>query len=148
MVVIRNQTRHYDLGVYRNDIVAYYEKTLKVLKREDRYDVSLVLVGPRSIRKINREYRKIDRETDVISFALQDEPDLFEIPEENTELGDIFINYDAVIRQAEEYGHSVRREYVFLFVHGLLHLFGYDHMTEKDEKKMFGLQKRILGDLK
>ncbi|MBR6260206.1 MAG: rRNA maturation RNase YbeY, partial [Erysipelotrichaceae bacterium] len=68
--------------------------------------------------------------------------------EDCIELGDIFINRQRVFSQAKEYGHSVKREFVFLFVHGLLHLLGYDHMNKEDEEKMFSLQRQIVGDLK
>ena len=125
----------------------YYQRTLNVLKLNDDYDLSLIICGPITIRRINREYRHIDRVTDVISFALLDEGDSWSF-DERVELGDIFINRKRVFEQAEEYGHSVKREFVFLFVHGLLHLLGYDHMNEEDEKRMFALQKKIIGDLK
>jgi probable rRNA maturation factor len=67
--------------------------------------------------------------------------------EEDNELGDIFINIQAIVDQASEYGHSMRREVCFLFTHGLLHLLGYDHMCEEDEKQMFALQDVILDDI-
>ena len=95
---------------------------------------------------MNREYRGVDRPTDVITFALQDEMSELEsmYEEIEQELGDIFISVDTAKRQAQEYGHSLRREVCFLFTHGLLHLLGYDHMTEEDEKVMFALQDTIL----
>ena len=144
---IINRTRYKDLEAYYPLIEEYYQKTLKVLKLRDDYVLSLIICGPVTIRKINREYRDIDKETDVISFALLDDGEDMEY-EEQIELGDIFINRNRVLSQAAEYGHSVKREFVFLFVHGLLHLFGYDHMDREDEKKMFALQKKIVGDLK
>ncbi|MBQ6492694.1 MAG: rRNA maturation RNase YbeY [Erysipelotrichaceae bacterium] len=147
MLNIINRTRYSDLKPFFPLIEEYYLKTLKTLELEDNYVVSLIICGPLSIRKINREYRNIDRETDVISFALLDGDETVEY-EDEIELGDIFINRDRVFSQAEEYGHSVQREFVFLFVHGLLHLLGYDHMEAEDEKKMFALQKKIVGDLK
>ena len=107
---------------------------------------SLMAVSEEEIRQINRDNRDIDKVTDVISFALLDGGEEY-LYEENIELGDIFINRNRVLSQAEDYGHSVKREFVFLFVHGLLHLFGYDHMNEKDEKVMFDLQKKIVGRL-
>ena len=94
------------------------------------------------IHKINKEYRGIDRPTDVISFALEDDKQI-DLPDLRV-LGDIYISYDKVISQAKEYGHSNKRELCFLAVHGLLHLLGYDHMTKDDEIKMFGLQKELL----
>ena len=108
---------------------------------------SVIFTTPEQIHEINRTYRKIDRPTDVISFALQDDPSNILIEEEEQELGDIFINIQAVRDQAEEYGHSQRRELDFLFCHGLLHLMGYDHMEPEDEKEMFHLQDVILDEV-
>ena len=103
---------------------------------------------PDAIQEINRDYRSIDKPTDVISFALKDSEEDYMISEEiDEELGDIFINVEAVRNQAQEYGHSIRREVCFLFTHGLLHLLGYDHMQSEDEKIMFALQDVILNDL-
>ena len=146
MVNIINRTRYSDFKEYYPLIEHYYKKTLKTLKIEDNYAVSLIICGPVTIKKINREYRNINKVTDVISFALLDNDESVEY-EDVIELGDIFINRDRVISQAYDYEHSIKREFVFLFVHGLLHLLGYDHMTPEDEKRMFALQKRIIGDL-
>ena len=97
------------------------------------------------IHKINKEYRGVDRPTDVISFALEDEPD---IKLDHRILGDIYISIDKAREQANEYGHSLKRELCFLTVHGVLHLLGYDHMkSKKDEEVMFGKQDKILNDL-
>ena len=96
------------------------------------------------IQEINKTYRNIDRVTDVISFALEDD-DSF-VKTDFRVLGDIYICLDKAIEQAKEYGHSLKREISFLTIHGLLHLLGYDHMTEKDEKEMFGLQEMILNE--
>ncbi len=147
MLNVINRTKYNDLNKYFKLLDKYYYETLKVLKLEDNYDLSLIICGPISIRRINRDYRNIDSVTDVISFALLDDEDGFQC-EDRIELGDIFINRDKVLSQAKEYNHSIKREFVFLFVHGLLHLLGYDHMNKEDEKKMFSLQKKIIGDLK
>lgn len=145
---IVNKTKYQDLKDFYPLVEKYYKKTLKVLELEDIYDFSLIIVGPRKIREINRDYRNIDSETDVISFAMLDDFEEEYVIEDRVELGDIFINRNRVLSQAKEYNHSIKREFIFLFVHGLLHLFGYDHMEKKDEKKMFALQKEILGSLK
>ena len=147
MLNIVNRTKYSDLDRYFKDLNSYYKRTLEVLDVEDEYNVSLIICGPITIRRINREYRNIDSVTDVISFALLDDDEDIEY-DEGIELGDIFINRNRVHSQAKEYGHSVKREFIFLFVHGLLHLFGYDHMNVEDEKKMFALQDEIIGDLK
>lgn len=118
----------------------------KVLKLRKDYEISVTFVRSAAIHKINREYRKIDRPTDVISFAIRD--DLEEdIPEEELDLGDIFINIDYAKKQAAEYSHSYKREIGFLFTHGLLHCLGYDHMKAADEKVMFPLQDKILDPI-
>ncbi|HAE16316.1 MAG: rRNA maturation RNase YbeY [Solobacterium sp.] len=119
----------------------------KVLELDDACIISVTFVRSAAIHRINRDYRGIDRPTDVISFAVRDDTDGFEDVEEEMDLGDIFINIDYARRQAKEYGHSEKREICFLFTHGLLHCLGYDHMTEKDEKEMFGLQDRILDPI-
>jgi len=147
MLNIYDKTSKKELKKYSKDIKKYYELTLKTLKLNEEFDLSLVVVGPKKIQEINRDYRNKDQETDVISFANIDSEDDYSF-EDNYNLGDIFINVDRVKKQAKEYKHSIKREYCFLFVHGLLHLLGYDHMNLKDEKKMFSLQKKIIGDLK
>jgi len=147
MVEIFDLTRKKELAVYFSDIEAYYKKTLKVLEIKDEMDLSLIIVGKKKIRNINRDYRKIDKETDVISFANIDSDD-YDYLCEDYNLGDIFINTDRVFLQAQKYQHSVKREFVFLFVHGMLHLLGYDHMEKEDEEIMFGLQDKIVENLK
>ena len=103
--------------------------------------ISIIIVDNDYIHKINKEYRGIDRETDVISFALEEGET---IDEPVKTLGDIYISIDKVYEQAKEYGHSVKRELFFLVTHGFLHLLGYDHMKKEDEEKMFSLQEEIL----
>ena len=131
---------------YEQDFIAIIEQALKTLGIEDDVEVSCVLVDDERIHEINREYRHIDRSTDVISFAMEDN-DQFYVEGMPRTLGDIFISVDHAKKQAEEYGHSLRREMCFLFTHGILHLLGYDHMTDEQEKEMFGLQDQILGAL-
>ena len=147
MLNIVNKSRYNDLKDYYPYLEEYYQKTLEILQIEDSYVLSLIICGPITIKRINRDYRNKDAVTDVISFALLDNEDAVEY-EDCIELGDIFINRQRVFSQAKEYGHSVKREFVFLFVHGLLHLLGYDHMNKEDEEKMFSLQRQIVGDLK
>ena len=131
---------------YEQDFTAIIEQALKTLEIKDDVEVSCVLVDDERIHEINREYRHIDRSTDVISFAMEDN-DQFYVEGMPRTLGDIFISVDHAKKQAEEYGHSLRREMCFLFTHGILHLLGYDHMTDEQEKEMFGLQDEILGAL-
>lgn len=104
--------------------------------------VEIILIDDEKIHEINKQYRGVDRPTDVISFAFQDMEDI--TISNITNLGEIYISLDKVKSQAKEYGHSERRELGFLTVHGLLHLLGYDHMNSEDEKEMFKLQEDIL----
>ncbi len=122
------------------------EKTFKHLGLKFDPIISVSLVDNEFIHKINRDYRGIDRPTDVISFAFLDNEDRNALykSKEPVCLGDIYISVEKAKEQAIEYGHSLNRELSFLFVHGLLHLLGYDHMTEEDEKVMFRLQDEIL----
>ncbi len=105
---------------------------------------SVTFIGDEKMHEMNLTYRGVDRTTDVLSFALNDADETFE--EEVNVLGDIFISIPKMKEQALEYGHSTKRELSFLTIHGLLHLLGYDHMNESDEKRMFALQKEVLDD--
>lgn len=121
-----------------NNYIKYVVKKLELEKCE----FNIIFVDNKKIHEINKQYRNVDRETDVISFAMEDEMDI-----EYTDfrlLGDIYISIDKCYSQAEEYGHSRVREICFLATHGILHLLGYDHMNEDDEKEMFGLQNELL----
>lgn len=112
-------------------------------------EVSINFVYNDDIREINREYRHQDKVTDVISFAMQERlEDEMEIVGANLPvvLGDIIISVDKAKEQAKEYNHSFERELGFLAVHGFLHLLGYDHIKEDEEKKMFKRQDEILGE--
>lgn len=104
---------------------------------------NIIFVSNKEIHRINKEYRNIDRVTDVISFALEDNKDI--VYDDFRLLGDIYIAIDVAYDQAEEYNHSSEREVCFLATHGLLHLLGYDHMKEEDEKVMFGKQEELLN---
>jgi probable rRNA maturation factor len=114
---------------------------------QDEAEVSVTFVDNEKIREINRDYRGKDKPTDVISFALEEMGD-GEIEIVGAEippvLGDIIISVPKAREQAEEYGHSFMRELGFLAVHGFLHLLGYDHETEEEEKEMFSKQEQIL----
>jgi probable rRNA maturation factor len=113
-------------------------EAIKVAEGSEEAEVSLTLVDDIRIHELNRDYRGVDRPTDVLSFALQeeteDEPDILDYEDEL--LGDIIISVERARAQAEEYGHSFERELVYLAVHGTLHLLGYDHETEEDKAEM------------
>jgi len=123
--------------------ISEYRKLIRDIFKFDKSNsiMNIIFVGDEEIQKINREYRNIDRITDVISFALNDEKDFLIKTEE---LGDIFICIDQAKRQAEDYKHSLDREIGFLSVHGYLHLNGYDHQTKEEEEVMFKKQEEIL----
>ena len=105
---------------------------------------NIILVDNDYIHKLNKEYRGIDRVTDVISFALEDSQDKVKL--DFRVLGDIYISVDKAKDQAKEYGHSFLRELSFLTIHGLLHLLGYDHMTKEEEEIMFKKQDELLNE--
>ena len=122
------------------------EKVLySAIEKEKLENVSfnLIIVDNDYIHELNKTYRNIDRETDVITFALEDESTII-IPDEERILGDIYISIDKAKAQAEEYGHSLLRELSFLAVHGFYHLLGYDHQTPEEEKVMFQKQEEVL----
>ncbi|MCI8394644.1 MAG: rRNA maturation RNase YbeY [Bacilli bacterium] len=106
---------------------------------------SIILVGNEEIQKINYQYRNVDAITDVISFAFEDNQMI--LPDSMRVLGDIYICIPRMQEQAILYGHSEKREFSFLIVHGLLHLLGYDHIKPEEEKIMFALQDEILNCL-
>ena len=126
---------------YLNEVINH---TLEVMDAKESI-FTIIFVTPEEIHELNKQYRGVDRVTDVISFALEDAHDV-SLTDVRV-LGDIYICIDRMKEQAIEYGHSETRELSFLAVHGLLHLLGYDHQTKEDEEIMFGLQRKILSDL-
>ena len=133
-----------------NEEIPELDTVLKVLysaiekEKLENIIFNLIIVDNDYIHELNRDYRNIDRETDVITFALEDD-DTMVLPDGVRVLGDIYISIDKARSQAEEYGHSFLREICFLAVHGFYHLLGYDHMTPEDEKVMFGKQEEVLS---
>lgn len=105
---------------------------------------TVIFIDDEIMHEMNNKYRGIDRTTDVLSFALNDEEDNFE--SDISMLGDIYVSIPKMVSQSLEYGHSEKRELSFLVIHGLLHLLGYDHMNKEDEKVMFSLQEEVLSD--
>ena len=132
------------------------ETSLDYVKCLYETEVSLLLTTDEEIKEINRMQRQIDRATDVLSFPMADyetpgdfshldeDAGLFHPDTGELMLGDIVISVDKVFEQAEEYGHSLLREYAFLIAHSMLHLFGYDHMEEVERKEMEMHQKKIM----
>ncbi|MBP1044114.1 rRNA maturation RNase YbeY [Vagococcus sp. BWB3-3] len=133
-----------------NEVERLLNVAAEQLEIADSTEMSVTFMDNQHIQEINREYRQKDSPTDVISFALEELgegelPVIFEgadaLPRN---LGDIMISVEKAKEQALEYDHTYERELGFLAVHGFLHLNGYDHMTEEDEKEMFDLQRKIL----
>ena len=136
------------LNNYQETYEALLTKTLQHLSLDFDPYISVTIVDNDYIHEINRTYRHKDAPTDVISFAfLDDAPNRNELFHSGkmVVLGEIYISFEKAKEQALAYGHSLDRELKFLFVHGLLHLLGYDHMNEEDEKVMFRLQDEILA---
>lgn len=106
-------------------------------------EIALILVSDKRIKKLNHEYRKINKPTDVIAFAYLDEQN-FTLKNAEAAAGDIFISAATAKKQAKEFGHSFKHELETLFIHGLLHLFGFEHKTKKDEKIMEKWASRVL----
>lgn len=111
--------------------------------------INVVLTDPENIRKINKEQRNIDQETDVLSFPMFEKDEIVNIPDNMLDvLGDIVISIERVKEQANEYGHSFERELSYMVVHGFYHLMGYDHMEKDDKVKMRAKEENILNKLK
>ena len=135
------------LNDYETSFTELLSKTLNHLALDFDPYISVTLVDNDYIHTINRDYRQKDAPTDVISFAFldgEDNKDEILHSHQKVVLGEIYISFDKAREQATTYGHSLDRELNFLFVHGLLHLLGYDHMTKEDEEIMFRLQDEIL----
>ena len=131
------------------------EKALSVILGKEGIDeegaeVSVSFVTGDEIRSLNREYRGVDSVTDVLSFPQFDSVDeLVEMQEETgvAELGDVVICMERALSQAEDFGHPLKREVIYLFVHSILHLLGYDHMEEEDKKEMRAREEEVMDEL-
>lgn len=122
-----------------NKLFRHIQQCMKLL---GSYIVSLSIVSSEKIQEINRDYRTIDRPTDVISFAyLEEGNEVLPL----IDLGEIIICLEVAKNQALEFNHSYKREMAFLFIHGTLHLLGYDHIEDKEAEEMFALQNEILN---
>lgn len=138
----------------RDTVKLCIKKSLDFMELGDSFEISVMFVDDEEIRTLNNFHRNIDRSTDVLSFPMLEYDEDGKIIEEYADfnksgellLGDIVISLEHAEAQAEEYGHSLLREIGFLTVHSMLHLFGYDHMTDEDEKEMFSYQEEILKE--
>lgn len=124
---------------YKKTINKALKTAFRHMKLKNRVLINIVLITDEKIKEMNKSYRNIDKETDVLSF----ENDSF-----TDEIGDVFISLDRCQEQAVAYNHSFERELAFLSVHGFLHCLGYDHMNEADELEMFSIQEKILEKAK
>lgn len=148
-VLLENRQKHITIddvmkGIAQRAVDAIFEK-------EDfpyGYEVSITLVDNTAIAALNREYRGVDAATDVLSFAMMEGEEFLDLNEDGEAImGDIIISMEKVADQAEEYGHSIEREFAFLVVHGTLHLLGYTHDGQQDTKRMRQREEEILEGL-
>lgn len=138
------------------DIGALEQMALTILSHlrcDPRCELSVALVDDQEMQRLNRDYRGIDRSTDVLSFALQEaqEPALIPAPADESAwpviLGDVILSTETTQRQAQEHGHSFERELYFLVIHGILHLLGHDHHTDEEARIMEALEQTLLSKL-
>ena len=155
-VSIRNDQSKFKVTKEIRDLVRLAVKTsLEYMEFPQNCEISVMFCDNERIQRLNRNHRSIDRATDVLSFPLFEYDEYGEIIEDELDfnpngemlLGDIVISLERAAQQAEEYGHSFQREIGFLTVHSMLHLFGYDHMTDEEEEEMFEYQREILDEL-
>lgn len=136
--IINNTDKKIEEVDYLEEYIKFVTKSLKI----EEAIFNIIFVSNEEIHELNNTYRGVDRVTDVISFALEDGEEIKN--QEIRVLGDIYIATDVAYEQAKIYGHSRIREICFLATHGILHLLGYDHMDEEEEKIMFDKQKELL----
>lgn len=138
---------------YEKIIKRVIEQCYKQEKLEkSKLYISIILTTPEQIQQINKQYRNIDKETDVLSFPMYEKNELEKMIKENKfdhedVLGDVIISIDKVGRQAKEYNHSFERELAYMLVHGFYHLMGYDHIKEEDKNVMRLKEEKVLTDL-
>lgn len=140
---------------YKESILKVIEECFKEEKLEDlNLSICITLTTPENIRKLNKEYRNVDKETDVLSFPMFEKNEIDRIVKNKEKqlaketIGDIVISIKKVEEQAKEYGHSFERELSYMLVHGFYHLMGYDHIEEEDKKIMRPKEEKILNKLK
>ncbi|NLA79073.1 MAG: rRNA maturation RNase YbeY [Erysipelothrix sp.] len=133
-----NRTAYPKWNHYRNDLKQMLANTIRYFSLSDELAVSCVLVDDAQMVDYNATFRQRNQTTDVLTFVDD---------EDSHYLGDVIINVDALVRQAQAYNHTLKRELSFLFVHGLLHALGYHHETQADEAAMLAHQKEILKDV-
>lgn len=146
-LIFENETDFDFSQEYMKIITDVIKEALRTENFTDNVEISFTLVNSERIKDINRRFRNIDRVTDVLSFPLLDFPCEIKDKTHITALGDIMICFERANEQAQEYGHSLKREIGFLTAHSMLHLLGYDHMEPDEERIMFEKQENILSNL-
>ena len=150
MILIKNFTKNKLDQKYLNEIT---EKTLRVVRFKKPAEISLVVVGEKRIKSLNKRYRKIDKITDVLSFGFAHgfhspvATGTMEPTTKITYLGEIFICYQQAVKQAKQKNHSARKELTILLIHGVLHLLGYDHKGDYEDSEMKGIEEKVLNNL-
>ena len=132
------------------NIEAIKKTVLTCLKTEEmdgNFEVSVSFVTNEEIKELNRQYRNVDSETDVLSFPLDDDDDDFSMDGDVILLGDIVLSTEKIIEQAKDFGHSLEREMLYLVAHSMLHLLGYDHMDDEEKSEMRQKEKEIMKKL-
>ena len=149
-VYFTDNQKRYKIGFKTKSLIKKaIKRTLKHEEFAQNAEISVTFVNNKSIHKLNLEYRGKDRPTDVLSFPMWDDGFYGEvdIATNAVMLGDIVISTEKAVEQAEEYGHSVRREAAYLCIHGILHLLGYDHMTDEDKCEMRAREEELLSQI-
>ena len=147
-----NYSANNAMPLYKSDIKKIFQTAVKITGKPENIVVNIITVSPNQIKELNAKYRGVDSVTDVLSFPMLDDINNIEQEPEillggECNIGDIYINLVRVLEQAIEYGHSYKREYCFLALHGFLHLLGYDHMVKEQEQEMFKLQDQIMQEV-
>jgi len=152
-IFIQNQQDKVDVDEHISKIIEdSVANTLKIFLQEENFEVSVLIVDNNLIKELNRNYRNINKETDVLSFPIfefkngQLQEDIV-IVEDEIPLGDIVISIEKALQQAKEFGHSLEREVAYLTVHSVLHLLGFDHIEEDDRKVMRKYEEQILDSM-
>ena len=137
-------------NIYKSQIKKLFNKALEITNKPQNISVNVVLIDDEQIKQMNKQYRNVDKVTDVLSFPMVEDfnnlKNEFDFFSGECNIGDIYINLNKAKQQAKEYGHSTKREFCFLAVHGFLHLLGYDHITEPQEEEMTAIQRMVFQD--
>ena len=143
-VILQNDT---DSIIDEQLLDSVVKNVLKHEKIDNDFEVDILITDGETVRELNNKFRNINSTTDVLSFPLIDFEHENILEGQKLSLGDIVLNIERVISQAQEYGHSFEREICFLTAHSMLHLLGYDHMTKEEETEMFSRQEEILSKM-